>query len=412
MPGVGRTSMHGKNCSKKSVRLPVETRKSKKREIFRILLSGDKYSQSDLSIILGCSKATVLSIVNELKDERFIEEKKLGKSKSGGGKRPVILGVRRRGVYVFVAGSKVQDDGTRAIEVALINLEGKKIFKRLLPIDDEKLPESILQAIFRLINSRKKILLAKEPDARIIAGIFAVSGRVDPVSGELIASSGCFKRFIGLPIKKMMAEATGLNCFVDDEAVFPAFAEYYMGEAAHREAFVYLEVLPFIRAVFFMNGFLYRGESLLAGQVGASLGRMGDCDNQYLCDLFDHEIFGMPLIQDRKEQPGAQSLLYDFSRRLRNASHNGDKVKKAALARITGQTIVNLICYIDIPFIVLGGVPEEIREEFREMVVKEVEKFLYFYRPGDFEINFSEHGFYNSDKAMGFVCYSVENLFA
>jgi len=85
-------------------------------------------------------------------------------------------------------------------------------------------------------------------------------------------------------------------------------------------------------------------------------------------------------------------------------------MKFKSLARLTGQVIINLICYIDMPLIVLGGIPEMVEDDFKSELLAEVKKHAAFDRLEDLEIRFA--GSKNEEEeAKAFVCLAADRLF-
>ncbi len=377
-------------------------RRLKEREIFQLILSGRKVSRAELSRILGYDKTTVSSVVNILQEKGLIEEKRAGESTPRGGKKPAILGIKEKDSYIV----GIWFSGTGEFEVALYDLMGRSVETRELKFEKPPFKGVFLKALsggIKHVISRQK---TRNPGSRVLAAGIALGGRVD-AGGRLISSSSAWHQgLIGLELKNSIEKIAGLPVYVDNRVMLSLYFEHYLGNALKEKDFVFFQVLPFMRAFLFLNGSIHYGSNFRAGQIGASLWKLGSGRSEYLCDIVDYEMFGLPMRRNRGDKPLDLNKLYNFMDKI---SASGSDSKLDELARTTGELLVNIINYYDVPLIILGGISENARKKFLERAEKVMNSYLPSSDIENYRICFEKK--HPNKRGLGFLCMVAEKLF-
>ena len=94
----------------------------------------------------------------------------------------------------------------------------------------------------------------------------AIPGLSDPESGDWLYSP--FSGIENVPITKIVNQITGLPAYGDNDVNVSALAEWYFGLCRNTDDFLWITVSNGIGGGLFLNGKLYRGKSLNAGEIG------------------------------------------------------------------------------------------------------------------------------------------------
>ena len=109
-----------------------------------------------------------------------------------------------------------------------------------------------------------------------------VPGLCDTTTGEWLYSP--FSGFSNIPITKRLTEITGLPAYADNDVNICALAERYFGACRECNDFLWITVSNGIGGGLFLNGDLYRGDHLTAGEIGHVIveenGRRCGCGKQ------------------------------------------------------------------------------------------------------------------------------------
>lgn len=383
----------------------------KRVRVLRMLLSGQQLSQAQIARRLGLGRPTISGVVAELKERELIEERTVGKPTARGGKPPRILGISGDHAHVL----SVWIEGTK-IRSSLLSLKGEVRDHEEIHIPrDARLPDDIPAIVARSVQGMRERLQRFRPGAELLSVGVAISGRVDPADGRVSMSINYHMR--DFPLADKVRECTGIPIpvFVADYPVVCAFQEYWFGAAKEARNFVFLRVLPFLKAVVFVNGALWSGADLLAGEVGASLAKMGFGETECLCDLIDHDTFGTPELTSKLAFPdslsdGAQHRAYldsveGFISKLDQGQVNGELTK---LALIIGQTVRNLVVYYNPELIILDGIPAQRQSGFLEAAQAALAELKPLAPSADCRLAFTEQD--EDYKARAIMCMIFERM--
>ena len=350
-------------------------REVKRGIILRYLLSGESFSQAELSKLLELNPSTTSIIVNELKEEKLIVETSLAASTPRGGKRPLLLGVNKDNVGIFALSLR-----TPKSNIFLLNLAGDVLMKSTITFKPEEVPERIPSCLSTRILSLKKRYLRSFPSFRILATGIVLEAMMNPDSGEILYSVGLrAKKF---PFAEPIEKATGIPVFVENTVIAEALQEYWFGKAQGMQNFLYLKTFPSIRSVLFHNGSILYGANSIAGEIGASLGVVNQKNYAFLSDVVEHDIFGLPSLKVHLQKGSNQTSSYSIPTRIQPLIEKNLN----SFTTILGQVIYNLIAYYDPKLILLGEIPRSLQNQALNTIKKEIARHLYMVSPEKYSI--------------------------
>ncbi|MET8093152.1 ROK family transcriptional regulator [Micromonospora sp. NPDC005220] len=162
------------------------------RELLRWVATGAAVSRADLSRLSGLSPSTVSQRVEALISQGLLEETGAGRSR--GGRRPRQLAVPTGGAVVGAI-----DLGAHHARVGTLDLSGRVVQARTLPVRIEDGPEAVLGALLAEVTT----LVGSDPAAS--------AGRVSAATGSTVTdgSAAGALRGIGIGIPGPVQHATG-----------------------------------------------------------------------------------------------------------------------------------------------------------------------------------------------------------
>jgi len=231
-------------------------KESNKKKIFNLIAQKREYTKQDISREIGVSIPTVITNVNELIEEGFVEA--AGVAGSTGGRKPIIIKFLPDSKYSFGVEFALNN-----IRIILINLDAKIKFDTSFKVQDFKNVEDIIQKIHDVIYSQ---LDEKKLKYKDIIGIgFALPGTVNEESLilELAPNIGMknvdfnrFSQFLNLPV------------YIENEANSAALGELNLGIAKKMRNLIYLSINEGIGSGIVIRDYLYKGKNKRAGELG------------------------------------------------------------------------------------------------------------------------------------------------
>ncbi len=269
-----------------------------------------------------------------------------------------------------IAGGLVRDDGTL-------------IFKTSIPTVSDKGEEALLSAILSVVN----VLIERAEGEEISCVGIGVPGHVDNTTGMVVYCNNI--PFANTPLAGFITEATGLPCYLGNDANAAALAEVLVGSAKEFDDAVMITLGTGIGAGLIFNNKIHAGCNGAAGEIGhISLfpdGLPCNCGRRGCFELYGSAT---ALVRQTREAMEAhpESKLWQVAKTLDavngktsfNAMRLGDEVATAVVTQYirylaTGVLdIINLLCPKAIIF--GGGLSKEgenLLSPIREIVKKE-----------------------------------------
>ncbi|MDX1414090.1 MAG: ROK family transcriptional regulator [Candidatus Promineifilaceae bacterium] len=233
--------------------------KQSEADVVRELLFGESLSRTDLANLLGVSRASITTIINNLIKKGFLVE--VGHGQSAGGRRPQLMDIN--GQIGFVAGV---DIGATSVDIALADFKGTTLKRYCEPADVNDDPEIILERVCDIVES----LMAETggPERPLVAAGIGVPGPVQFSKGVLIAPP-LMPKWEGYPIREYISERFPLvDAVVDNDVNIMAKGEQVAGGGQGIDNFLFVKIGTGIGCGIISNNAVYRGSDGCAGDIG------------------------------------------------------------------------------------------------------------------------------------------------
>src|SRR3989338_216838 len=156
------------------------------------------------------------------------------------------------------------DLGATNIKAGLI-LGNKILVKKVVPTADFPSREKLINALCEQIN---QLLKQTGVSKNNLAGIgIGVPGPVDSIRG-IVRYFPNIKGWHNVYLKKILQEKTGLPVFIDNDANLMTLAEGRLVAAKGKKNVIGITLGTGVGGGILVNGCLYRGSSLSAGEIG------------------------------------------------------------------------------------------------------------------------------------------------
>lgn len=209
-------------------------------------------SRVDLARATGLQPSTVSSIVEQLLEERWIEE---GSSrKTARGRRPTMLRLNTESM-MLVADLRP----LRAI-LAIIDLNGRTLSRQVVPLGFDA-----AQSV-RTIGDAMEQLRASMPGKRFIGAGVSVPGRVDVESGRVVLAPNL--KWKDVDLRDALAQRLGLPVELENAANACLLSELWFGRMDGVRNAVLVTVAEGIGGGLLAGGRLIVGHSGMAGEIG------------------------------------------------------------------------------------------------------------------------------------------------
>lgn len=176
-------------------------------------------------------------------------------------RKPVLLELIPDSILTI--GIDIEIDEISAI---IIDLEGKILASKDLPLEGNKSQEYILRQLKKLI---RRLMNIEEYNKRIIGIGIGIHGLVDSLRGVSVFPPAF--SWEDLPLAKLVSEEFSLPVILENNVRALTLGENWFGVAKNLKNFISLKVGSGIGSGIFTNGQLYRGTSNSAGEIGHTM---------------------------------------------------------------------------------------------------------------------------------------------
>ncbi|MEU5905058.1 ROK family transcriptional regulator [Micromonospora sp. NPDC047467] len=242
---------------------PREALRSSPRDLLRWVATGAAVSRADLSRLSGLSPSTVSQRVEALISQGLLEETGAGRSR--GGRRPRQLAVPTGGAVVGAI-----DLGAHHARVGTLDLSGRVVRARTLPVRIEDGPEEVLGALLAevsaLVAGGTSAATGDAPSAGVLRGVgVGIPGPVQHATGRIVSPSR-MPGWNGFDVAAFCADRIEAPIIVDNDANLMALGAH---RTAHSELdhAVYIKAGTGIGSGVISSGQLHRGAQGSAGDI-------------------------------------------------------------------------------------------------------------------------------------------------
>ncbi|WP_433316630.1 ROK family transcriptional regulator [Micromonospora sp. CA-269861] len=232
------------------------------RELLRWVATGAAVSRADLSRLSGLSPSTVSQRVEALISQGLLEETGAGRSR--GGRRPRQLAVPTGGAVVGAI-----DLGAHHARVGALDLSGRVVQARTLPVRIEDGPEAVLGTLLAEVATLvgdDPVAPADGSAAGALRGIgIGIPGPVQHATGRIVSPSR-MPGWNGFDVAAFCAGRVDVPVIVDNDANLMALGAH---RTAHPELdhAVYIKAGTGIGSGVISSGRLHRGAQGSAGDI-------------------------------------------------------------------------------------------------------------------------------------------------
>ncbi|MGO9269441.1 MAG: ROK family protein [Terriglobia bacterium] len=257
--GSNSRSLSSENGAGLGLGRPALLREVNARRVLRLLRQHGPCSRADLVRYSGLSAPTVSSGVAYLENKKLVEP--LGPGPSGGGRPPGMLRFNAKRGYVVGV-----DIGTSVVRVAIADLNGTLVDKRIAPTRSLSTPKRVVALIRSGIEKLQE--LHQIPSQKLLALAAGVPGITDARTGVVLSAPILPSGWNNIPLRQILEAETGISTAIENDVNLAALGEGWLGTARGVRDFVFLTIGTGVGAGIFVNGQLYHGSDWAAGEIG------------------------------------------------------------------------------------------------------------------------------------------------
>ena len=225
--------------------------------ILKLIRKDSVISRADIAKLTGLTRSAVSTIVSDLARLGYIRD--IGKGESSGGKKPILVGLRKNSAYAI--GIELAD--ASHIRGVLCNLNGDIVHRKEVAYRNQF--SDILEKTAAVVDG----LRAKVPGRRVKGIGISASAIVDHSTQEITRSS--YFDIAGKGLVRRLAERFDLPIFLEADAYAAAMAEKQFGVGAPYNHLLYFNVKRGIGLGIIIDGQIYYGGFDGAGEIGRTI---------------------------------------------------------------------------------------------------------------------------------------------
>ncbi|MEU8410471.1 ROK family transcriptional regulator [Micromonospora sp. NPDC048842] len=319
------------------------------RELLRWVATGAAVSRADLSRLSGLSPSTVSQRVEALINQGLLEEAGAGRSR--GGRRPRQLAVPTGGAVVGAI-----DLGAHHARVGALDLSGRVVQARTLPVRIEDGPEAVLGALLAEVTT----LVGGAPAAGgsavgALRGVgIGIPGPVQHSTGRIVSPSR-MPGWNGFDVVAFCAGRVDVPVIVDNDANLMALGAH---RTAHSELdhAVYIKAGTGIGSGVISSGRLHRGAQGSAGDIShcrvvADPAPPCTCGN---AGCLEAVASGAALVTALREQGVPVSDLTGVIRLIDDGDRQATALARQA-GRAVGEILAVVVNFFNPQVVAIGG---------------------------------------------------------
>ncbi|MCG5465061.1 ROK family transcriptional regulator [Micromonospora sp. NPDC053740] len=325
------------------------------RELLRWVATGAAVSRADLSRLSGLSPSTVSQRVEALISQGLLEEAGAGRSR--GGRRPRQLAVPTGGAVVGAI-----DLGAHHARVGTLDLSGRVVKARTLPVRIEDGPEAVLGALLAEVAT----LVGSAPaagDGAVAGGSaggalrgvgIGIPGPVQHSTGRIVSPSR-MPGWNGFDVAAFCAGRVDVPVIVDNDANLMALGAH---RTAHSELdhAVYIKAGTGIGSGVIASGRLHRGAQGSAGDIShcrvvADPAPPCTCGN---AGCLEAVASGAALVTALREQGVPVSDLTGVIRLIDDGDRQATALARQA-GRAVGEILAVVVNFFNPQVVAIGG---------------------------------------------------------
>ena len=224
-----------------------------KKKILNLLYRNDTLSGPIIGKRIGVSLPTAISLLNELTDLNYVEQRGTGESR--GGRKPTLFGLSDNSIYILAC--EIERYRAKLIVYNSHNKPVTPLMKFDTSIDDDQLTDKIFQHARQLIDENNI------DEERLLGIGITMPGLIDEEKGiNYTIKNKAFQN-----VKQRLEEKFEKLVYVNNDARMQAYGEYVFGAAkGHKNAMVVTWSYG-VGLGLIVDGKLYNGAYGFAGEL-------------------------------------------------------------------------------------------------------------------------------------------------
>jgi predicted NBD/HSP70 family sugar kinase len=322
----------------------MEIRNINKGLVLRTIEKNGSISRADVGKVVGLTPPTISAIVKDLIERDIVQE--IGKGDSSGGKKPILLKINSKAVYMIA----VDLGGENGIRVALMdlsyNIVNEKFGPKIESLNSQKLKNALNVILKDFI---KEINVSKE---KILSICIGVPGIID-IKLKKVTVAPYLNWEMSLEDLKL--KEIEIPIVLENDVNLMALGEKTKGIAQKIDNFVFVGERTGIGAGIIINRKLYKGVNNAAGEAGYLLINpkyVPKNSRDYGCleKLASYKI----IVKKMKEKTGKNIRVIDIFKMAAEGDRVALGIVKEAL-RFLAYGIGNISCVLDPELVIIGG---------------------------------------------------------
>lgn len=242
---------------------PDRRRVASRERVLAVLRQRGPLSRAEIARRTALSRATVSSVLAELREAGLLVEADATAEGQRAGRRPALVRLDRS------AGAALGIDfGKRHLRVAVADLGHQVLAERAVELDPDHDAGHGMRVAAGLVD---EVLAEAAIDRHTIVGVgMGLPGPIRRSTGEL-GSATILPGWVGVRGQQAMSARLGLPVQVDNDANLGALGEWNWGAAKGCADVVYVKVSTGIGAGLILGGRLFRGAGGTAGEIGHTI---------------------------------------------------------------------------------------------------------------------------------------------
>jgi len=343
----------------------MEIRNINKGLVLKAIEKSTPISRADVGKIVGLTSPTVSAIVKDLIERDIVQE--IGKGDSSGGKKPILLKINSKTVYMIA----VDLGGENGIRVALMdlcyNIVNEKFGPKIEALNSQKLKNAlsvILKDFIKEINI---------PKQKILGICIGIPGIIDTKLKKVTVAPRLNWQ---ISLEDLTLKEIGIPVVLENDVNLMALGEKTKGIAQKINNFVFVGERTGIGAGIIINRKIYKGANNAAGEVGYLLvdpkyAPKSSRDYGCLEKLASYKI----IVEKAKKKLGKAVEAMDVFKMAAEGNSIALGIIREAL-KFLAYGICNISCVLDPELVIIGGkisiLPsrflEEMKTNIREII--------------------------------------------
>jgi len=375
-------------------------KKGNKTIVLETIIESFPISRAKIANRTGLNKGTVSSLVQELLDEKLIDES--GPGESSGGRRPVML------LFNEVAGYSIGIDiGVNYLLGVLTDLQGNICNEHLVKFSNLSY-EEIKSKLFDTID----LLTSSAPSSPYgIIGIgIGVPGIVSN-DGKIVLAPNL--GWVNIDLQSTLQKKYDVPIIIDNEANAGAYGEKRFGVGKEFSDIIYVSIGIGIGVGLILNGELYKGNNGFSGELGHMTievhGENCRCGSKGCWELYASE---QALLNKAKQLeitvPNNEETSLEYLLTLAEDGHKDAIQLFDKIGEYIGIGIKNIFNTFNPEQVIIGNRIAVAEKWIKEPIHKRLINQTLWPHQENLQLNFSELSTHST--ALGIAAYSIENF--